>query len=129
MKKVMWLVLIGLLFAGLAEAKDFIINKKAGNLDVTIRIDKNPPIVGTNNLAIGLKDVSGREVTDARVTVDYGMSGMPGMPAMNYKTDAQLRGGMYSAKLKLSMAGPWNVVIKINRQGKTVSTKFTVDAR
>ncbi len=129
MKKIVWLVLVCLLFAGLAEAKDYIINKKAGDLDVTIRIDRNPPIVGNNNLEIGLKDSSGREVTDARVSVDYGMPAMPGMPAMNYRTDTKLQGGKYGAAVKFSMAGSWNVTVKINRQGKLASTKFTVDVR
>jgi len=129
MKKMVWLIVIVMLFAGLAEAKDYMLNKKAGDLAVTVRIDRNPPIVGINNLEIGLKDASGREVTDALVTVDYGMAGMPGMPAMNYKANAPLRSGKYNAAMKLSMAGPWNVTVKINRQGKTVSTKFTVDAR
>jgi len=129
MKKVLWLVVIGLLFAGLAEAKEYLVNKKAGNLEATIRIDKNPPIVGTNNMEISLKDASGKEVTDARVTVEYGMPAMPGMPAMNYRTDARLQGAKYRAALTLSMAGSWNVTVKINRQGKPASAKFTVDAR
>lgn len=129
MKKALWLILICVLIAGLAEAKDYTINKKAGDLSVTVQIDRNPPIVGDNNLEIGLKDASGRDVTDAVVTVDYGMSAMPGMPAMNYRTNTELRSGKYKATLKLSMAGSWNVTVKINRQGKMLSTRFTVDAR
>jgi hypothetical protein len=31
--------------------------------------------------------------------------------------------------MNLSMAGPWNIVVKIAREGKTSSMKFTVDAK
>jgi len=54
---------------------------------------------------------------------------MPGMPAMNYKADAELKGNEYKAKMTLSMAGSWNVTIKIARAGKTSSMKFTIDAK
>ncbi len=53
---------------------------------------------------------------------------MPGMPAMNYKTEAPLRGGVYSAKMTLSMAGSWNVTVKVTKGGKTSMMKFSVDA-
>lgn len=129
MKKALLLVLISLFFAGLVEARDYIVEKKAGDLTVMIRIDRNPPVVGSNNLDITLKDATGREVTDANIVVDYGMSGMPGMPAMNYRTGTQLQNGKYGATVKLSMAGPWTVTLKISRQGKTATTRFTVDAR
>lgn len=129
MKKTIWLLIVVLLVAGSAWAKDFALTKKAGDLAVAIKIDKNPPVVGNNNMEVVLKDGSGKEVTDARLAVDYGMPAMPGMPAMNYKTNAMLHGNMYHAVMNLSMSGSWNVTIKISRQGKTASTRFTIDAR
>jgi hypothetical protein len=57
------------------------------------------------------------------------MPAMPGMPPMNYKTDATVAGDEYKATLGLSMSGPWNVAVKITREGKTASMKFTIDAR
>ena len=68
-------------------------------------------------------------MNDARVSIDYGMPAMPGMPAMNYKSDAALKGEKYKATMNLSMAGPWTVTVKITRADKTQSTKFTVDAK
>jgi hypothetical protein len=129
MKKAIWMIMILLLVAGAAWAKDFTLTKKAGDLTVDIKIDKNPPVVGNNNMMVGIKDASGKEVTDAKVAVDYGMPAMPGMPAMNYKTYGMLHGSLYHAIMNLSMSGSWNVTVKINRQGKTVSTKFSIDAR
>jgi hypothetical protein len=48
---------------------------------------------------------------------------------MNYKVDAVLKGDEYKATMGLSMAGSWNITVKITREGKTSSLKFTVDAK
>lgn len=128
-KTAMMLVLVLLLVAGLAYAKDYEITKKAGEYNVVVKIDKNPPVVGDNNISIGVTDASGHHARDAKVVVDYSMPAMPGMPAMNYKTEAALDGDEYKAKINLSMSGSWNVAVKITRAGKTSTAKFTVDAK
>jgi len=122
-------VFVLLLVAGIAYAKDYEVKKKAGEYDVEVKIDRNPPVVGDNNVKIEIKDSSGKYVTDAKVVVDYGMPAMPGMPAMNYKADAELKGNEYKAKMNLSMSGSWNIAVKITRAGKTSTMKFTVDAK
>ena len=129
MKKLVVIMVVLLLGAGVAFAKDYEVKKKAGEYDVMVKIDKNPPVTGDNNVKIELKDPSGKYVTDAKVVVDYSMAAMPGMPPMNYKTDAEVKGNEYKAKMNLSMAGPWNIAIKITKAGKTSSMKFTVDAK
>ena len=129
MKKIIVFAMVLLFIAGIAYAKDYEVKKKAGQFDVEMKIDKNPPVVGDNNLSIEIKDSSGKTVTDATVKVDYGMSAMPGMPAMNYKADAVLKGSEYKATMNLSMSGPWNIVVKITSAGKTSSAKFSIDAR
>ena len=128
MKRLTVVTLILLLMAGVAYAKDYEVKKKAGEYDVEIKIDKNPPVVGDNNIGIEIKDASGKYVTDAKVKVEYSMPAMPGMPAMNYKTDTELKGYEYRAKMNLSMSGAWNVVVKITRGGKTTTVKFNADA-
>jgi len=128
MKKLVVFTLILLLTAGIAYAKDYEVKKKAGGYDVIVKIDKNPPVVGDNNITIDIKDAAGKNVTDAKVKVEYSMPAMPGMPAMNYKTDTKLKGYGYKAKMNLSMSGAWNVAVKITRGGKTTSVKFNVDA-
>src|SRR5574340_543 len=128
MKRLTVLTIILFLIAGIAYAKDYEVKKKAGGYDVEIRIDKNPPVVGGNNIGIEIKDVSGKYVTDAKVRVEYSMPAMPGMPAMNYKTDAELNGDVYKAKMNLSMSGSWNITVKITRGNKTSAIKFNVDA-
>jgi hypothetical protein len=129
MRKLIVLVLVLFLTTGVAYAKDFEVNKKVGEYALQMKIDKNPPIVGDNNVEVGIKDASGKSVTDAKVMVNYSMPAMPGMPAMNYKTDAVAKGDVYKAVMKLSMAGSWNIDVKITRGGKTETAKFTVDAK
>ncbi len=128
MKRVAVMSLILLLIAGLAYAKGYEVKKKAGDYNVEIKIDKNPPVVGDNNIEIEIRDASGKYVTDAKVKIDYVMPAMPGMPAMNSKTDAELKGNAYKAKMNLSMSGAWNIAVKISRGGKITTVKFNVDA-
>lgn len=128
MKKTVVLALVFLFIAGIAYARDFEVKKKAGQYDVEVKIDNNPPVVGVNNISIEIKDTSGNYVTDAKVRVDYSMPAMPGMPAMNYKTDATVSNNTYKAAMNLSMSGPWNIAVKIKKDGKTKSVKFNIDA-
>lgn len=118
-----------LLIAGVAFAKDYEVKKKVGGYDVEAKIDKNPPVVGENNITVSVKEQSGKAVTDAKVKVHYSMPAMPGMAPMSYETDASMKGEEYKAKMDLSMAGPWNIEVKITRSGKTSTMKFSIDAR
>jgi hypothetical protein len=129
MKKVLIGVLMVVLAFGVAMAKDYEVKKKAGDFDVEVRIDKNPPVVGDNNIAIEVRDAAGKNIVDAKVVVDYSMPAMPGMPAMNYKTDAELKSSVYKATMNLSMSGSWNIAVKITKAGKTSTAKFSIDAR
>ena len=120
-----FLAVMALLLAGsLAFARDYEISKKAGEYDVQIKIDKNPPVTGINKMDVAVKDAAGKNVTDAVVNVDYGMPAMPGMGAMNYKTSANLKGNSYLASLNFSMSGPWFINIKINRSGNHPNGKI-----
>ena len=39
-----------------AFAKDLELRKKAGEYDVEIKIDRNPPVLGDNNMEIKIRD-------------------------------------------------------------------------
>jgi hypothetical protein len=128
MKKIVYLLITLSLTTGLAFAKDYEITKKADDYTVLVKIDKNPPVVGENIVTIEIKDAAGKNVTEAKVKLDYGMPAMPGMPAMFYKADAELKGTLYKAKMNLSMAGSWNITIQITQGDKVRKAKFNVDA-
>ena len=130
MRKLFLVLAVAALFiTSTVYAKGYEVKKKAGDYTVEAEIDKNPPVVGDNNIKIEIKDASGKHVTDAKVVVEYSMPAMSGMPAMNYKTDTELKGSDYKATMNLSMSGSWNIAVKITKGGKTSSMKFSVDAR
>ncbi len=105
------------------------VTKKAGDYTVDVTMDKNPPVTGKNAVDIAVKDKAGKAVTDAKVAVEYSMPAMPGMPAMNYKSTAELKGEKYRAVIEPSMAGAWNIAVKIARGGKTETAKLTIDVK
>ena len=127
MKRITVALFVLFLVVGLAYAKDYMVMKKAGNYTVHVMMDKNPPVTGQNKMEISIQDATGADVTDAAVAVDYSMPAMPGMPAMNYKAKAEVKGSRYLTNVDFSMSGAWNVNIKITRAGKTQSVKFNVD--
>lgn len=129
MKRLTIIVIAIILVAGVVYAKDYEVTKKAGDFNVVIKIDKNPPVAGKNNVEIAITDASGKAVTDAKVVLNYSMPAMAGMPAMSYKADGQLKGTVYRTSTNYSMSGSWNNEIKITRADKTQSAKFTVDAK
>lgn len=131
MKKLVLAVMLVLLIAGTAAAKEYEVTKKAGDYNVVVKMDRNPPTTGNNHLTVSVKDGAGADLTDAKVSVGYSMPAMPGMPAMSYSTKAELaaKEKEYKAKVNFSMSGSWNMVIKIIRADKTTQVRFTVDAR
>jgi YtkA-like len=128
MKKLAYLFITLALTTGLALAKDYEITKKAEDYTVLVKIDKNPPVVGENQVTIEIKDAAGKNVTTAKVKLDYGMPAMSGMPPMAYKADAVLKGTSYQVKMSPSMAGSWNVTLQITQGDKVRKVKFNVDA-
>jgi hypothetical protein len=114
---------------GTAGAATLELKKKAGPYDVELRIDRNPPVVGDNGLALRITGEDGAVLKDAKVLVNYYMPPMPRMAPMNYKTPAKLKKDAYTISMHLIMAGPWIIVVKITVGEKTTSARFQIDAR
>ena len=117
------------LLIGTAGAATLELKKKAGPYDVELRIDRNPPVVGDNGLALRITGEDGAVLKDAKVLVNYYMPPMPRMAPMNYKTPAKLKKDAYTISMHLIMAGPWIIVVKITVGEKTTSARFQIDAR
>jgi hypothetical protein len=128
MKRLMAIIVGILLLGGIAYAKEYEVKKAVDGYEVIARIDRNPPAQGKNNITI-LITRDNTPVTDATVTVQYSMPAMPGMPPMDYKTDATLKGKEYVATMDLSMSGPWNIAIKIKKPDRSYTVKFNIDVR
>ena len=129
MKKILLGMAVLALMAGTAWGKNYEVTKKVDDYSVKVEIDKNPPVVGNNNMSVTIQDASGKTVTDAKVKVGYSMPAMSGMPAMSYKTDAVLQGNEHKAKVNFSMAGSWNVEVQIAQGQKVKKVKLNVDVK
>ena len=114
----------------LALASDYERKGKAGDYGVEVRIDKNPPGRGNNNMTIYIMDSAQQPVTDARVKVNYLMPSLPGRPPMmDYNTEATLSGNHYLAKMNLSMSGEWTIILGVTRAGKTETMRFSFEVK
>jgi len=129
MNRLLSVILIFILIAGIAQAKGYEVKKKVGEYETEVKIDRSPAVVGDNNIEIEIKDAGGKSLTDAKVLVNYYMPPMPRMVPMNYITDAKLKGEKYKATMNFIMSGPWIIAIKINHAGKISTAKFNVDAQ
>ncbi len=107
-------------------SKEFQTKKKFGDWEVEIRMDRDPPVLGDNNMKIEIRDADGKRVRDAKVLVNYYMPPMPRMAPMNYRTDAQLKGDQFQATVRFVMSGPWYIVVIVQHGGNHSSAKFNV---
>jgi len=89
-------------------------------------MDRDPPIVGDNNIKIEIRDGGGKPVKDTKVLVNYYMPPMPRMVPMSFRTDATLKGEQFQATMRFIESGPWYVVVIIQREGRNSSVKFNV---
>jgi len=111
------------------EAADYRVRKNVEGLAFDIAINRNPPVLGDNEIRIEIRDAEGHAVLDAEVLVNYYMPPMPKMAPMNYTVPAPLKGKEYRAVMDLIMAGPWNIVIRAKTQGKLLRMTFPIDVR
>jgi len=111
------------------EAGAYRVRKKAEGLVFDIAINRNPPIMGDNEISIEIKDPQGNAVQGAEVLVNYYMPPMPRMAPMNYTVPAKSKNGEYRAVMDLIMAGPWNIIIRSKIEGKSIRVMFPIDVR
>lgn len=125
--KIMLIVVLMVMVAGAVYAGSLEVTKKAGANTVTVTLRSDPPAAGVNPVTVSVRDAAGKPVTTAAVVVEYGMPGMPGMPPMSYKEPLAPAGQVYKGNLNFSMAGPWQVTVKVRQGGKTNAVKFSTD--
>ena len=111
------------------EAGDYRVRKGDQGLTFDIAINRNPPVLGDNEIRIEIKDPQGNPVLGAEVLVNYYMPPMPRMPPMNYTVPAPLKDGAYRAVMNLIMAGPWNIIIRAKSEEKRIRVAFPIDVR
>jgi hypothetical protein len=126
MKKLVLIVWLVLFVASFGYGADYDVKGKAGAYSVDVKMDKNPPTKGQNNVVIAVQDSLLKPVTDAQVEVKYLMPSLPGRPPMmDYRATAKWQDNRYRAAVDLSMTGEWTVVITIEHRGRTERMQFT----
>ena len=121
--------LLILCFATAGEAGDYRVRRKTQHHVVDAGINRNPPVMGENIIRIEIRDTGGRNLSGARVSVNYYMPPMPGMVPMNYTIPAAPDGSGYTAKMNFIMTGPWNIVIRVESGGSPWRVVFPIDVR
>ena len=111
------------------HAGDYKVRKRAGPYTVDMAINRNPPVLGVNEISITLRDTEGRCLSGARVAVNYSMPPMPGMVPMNYTVPAAPYGNGYRARMNFIMTGPWNIAVRLQAGGAHVKVVFPIDVR
>jgi nitrogen fixation protein FixH len=126
-----WATLLLLVAGGLdvCGAADYRARKSVDGFAFEIAINRNPPVLGKNEIRVEIRDPQGQPVSGAEVTVNYYMPPMPRMPPMNYTVTAAPDGSAYRAVMDLIMSGPWNIVVRANPGGKPVRATFPIDVR
>jgi hypothetical protein len=121
-------VIAGLLLFGCSKGYEK--STVAGDLTITLSVDRYPLVKGDNMLSVKAADSSGKPVTDAAVSVRYFMPAMPGMAPMDFNTQAMLKGDRYAFSANVPMEGGWKAEVSVTRPGKPVATAtFNIDAR
>jgi hypothetical protein len=121
------LTVLLLLATGIGSAKSYEVKNKVDGYNVVMKIDRNPPVAGDNNVIIEVTDASTGCACDANVSIEYSRPAMPGAPALHYKAGTSLKRGRHTGRISLSMAGFWNIAVKITAGDKTWTTNFVVD--
>lgn len=113
--------------ASLLQAAAFEKTAKSRSAKVLITSER-PPAVGSNTLYFDIK-IKNKVPEDAKVAVKVFMPAMPGMPAMESRTDAvSLGSGKYKATVNTSMGGTWQIHIFITpKTGKKIRVKSSMN--
>jgi hypothetical protein len=115
------------LTAGIVYAEGYEVKKEVGGYYVLMKIDRNPPIAGDNNVSIEVTDAITHCACNANVVIEYSRPATLGTPALHYTAETELKRGRHIGKISLSVAGFWNIGVKITTGGKTWTTNFVVD--
>ncbi len=99
--------------------------QKVGAMNVTLALSPYPPVsFQKGQFDVTLTDAQGQAITDAQVTIDLTMPGMPMPPS---KPEAPHVGnGKYQAAAFWTMRGLWRMEVIINRAGNQQSAYFDV---
>ena len=114
------------LTAGIVSAESYAVKKNVDGYSVAMKIDRNPPIAGHNNVTIEVIDAITHCACDANVVIEYSRPAMPGTPALRYIAETELQKGRHVGKISPSVSGFWNIAVNLTTGDKTWTTHFVV---
>jgi Cu(I)/Ag(I) efflux system membrane fusion protein len=95
----------------------------AGDFEVRLALEPDPPVAGDNTLHVELADAAGKPVDGARLSLVYDMPAMGAMPEMKGEGETKAsNGGRYEVKYPLPMMGDWSVSVTIEAPGHAAAT-------
>jgi len=96
-----------------------------GDLLVAVSPASEPTTKGDSTIQVRLRDANGQPVTGTKVSFTYTMD-MPGM-RIEQSEAKEVGNGLYQGTARFTMAGPWGLVVQIERSGMPAAReKFTV---
>ncbi|HEY2031923.1 MAG TPA: efflux RND transporter periplasmic adaptor subunit [Myxococcales bacterium] len=100
----------------------------AGDFQVRLALQPDPPVAGDNTLRVELRDAEGKSVENARLSFLYDMPAMGAMPEMKGDGESKpLGGGRYAVTYPLAMLGDWSLTLGIEAEGHpAASLRFKV---
>jgi hypothetical protein len=115
---------------GMAGARSLELKSKSADYLVEIKLDRNPPILGDNEMEMVIRDVkNGQVLKGLDVSVNYYMPPMPRMAPMNYTIPARVHKDVYRVKMNFIMSGPWVIGVKIPVGARKRTIKFNIDVQ
>lgn len=104
---------------------------KVNNLTVTLATADGVIRNGANDFTLNFTDASGKTVDVGAASVNFFMPAMGTMPAMNDAATLTTSGtpGFYNGKVKLEMAGEWQVQIAFEGAAGKGKTSFPIMAQ
>jgi Cu(I)/Ag(I) efflux system membrane fusion protein len=92
--------------------------RSVGAYQIAATTDPDPPAVGENRLTLVIRDAGGKAVTGATVEMVAYMPAMGAMPYMESRGEIrEEKPGRYTASYGLSMAGDWEVTLRVRPAG------------
>ena len=116
MKRALFTLL--LLAAGCGRRDAPAVVDRVGPYAVAVRNEPTPPRTGENTLVVTVEDEKGAPVRGARIETVVSMPAMGAMPYMESRGRvSETAPGTYRVAYGLSMAGEWDVVLRIAARG------------
>ncbi|MGE0175107.1 MAG: FixH family protein [Oligoflexales bacterium] len=98
----------------------FLFGNALATYDVTLEPKPNPPEVGDNSIIVKVADAEGKPVNEANVELKIFMPAMGNMPRMEPKAQVASKGnGYYEATFELPMGGTWELMLTVERDGRS----------